>query len=197
MPWAKEGNEAKLRLLIDMDEVICMFLEELCNRYNKEFGASLAPDQLQQYDLTNFVGEEGKLLFQQAGFFDCLQPFPAAIEVLERLLREGYEIIIATDTKENQAIQADKMAWIKNNLPFFPLEQVFFTREKHLLAADLIFDDSPDVVARFPGIKVIMDRPYNKDAAGYRIYDNNWQDFYALVEGLRDAGRTPVTKPCS
>jgi len=73
-PWAKERDEAKLRLLIDMDEVICMFLEELCIRYNKEFGASLAPDQLQQYDLTNFVGEEGKLLFQQAGFFDCLQP---------------------------------------------------------------------------------------------------------------------------
>lgn len=80
--------------------------------------------------------------------------------------------------------------------PFFPLEQVFFTREKHLLVADLIFDNSPDVVARFPGIKVIMDRPCNKDAAGHRIYDNNWQDFYALVEGLWDAGRTPATKPC-
>lgn len=171
-------------LLIDMDEVICMFLEELCLRYNKAFGTFLAPDQLRQYDLTDFVGEKGKNLFQQAGFFDKLKPFPFAVKVIEKLLMENYEMIIATDTKDNPSIHADKELWIRENLPFFPREQVFFTRDKHLLDADLIFDDSPEVIEKFPGIKVIMDRPYNKHVAGHRVYNNNWMDFYALVKTL-------------
>lgn len=177
-----------------MDEVICMFLEELCSRYNKCFNGCLSPEQLLQYDMTDFIGEAGKALFLQNGFFTELKPFPGAVETLEQLHFEGHAITIVTDTKGHQGVERDKGIWLKRHLPFISRDNVVFTADKHLLEGDLIFDDSPAVIEKFPEIKVVMDRPYNKMVPGYRIYDNDWVAFYNLVKELANPERGGIKK---
>lgn len=173
-----------IRLLIDMDEVICDFLGELCRRYNQLKGTELHPSQLKQYDLTSFIGEEGKKLFLCSGFFSELKAFPHAIETMKKFYDEGHHITIATDAKGNSVVANDKKNWVKRNISFLPQQNFVISSEKYLLDADLLFDDSPDVLNRFKGIKVIMDRPYNKQVKGYRIFNNDWLQFYSLVKSL-------------
>lgn len=173
-----------IKLLIDMGEVICDFLGELCRRYNQLKGTVLHPGQVKQYDLTSFVGEEGKNLFLCPGFFSELKAFPLAIEALERLHHEGHHLIIATDAKGNSDVANDKQNWVRQHIPFLPRPNFIISSEKHLLDADLLFDDSPAILNRFAGIKVVMDRPYNRQVSGYRIFDNDWLQFYALVKRL-------------
>ena len=167
-----------------MDEVICDFLGELCRRYNQHTGAALNPGHLTQYDLTPFVGETWKRLFLQPGFFSELQAFPFAIDTLEKLNTEGYHIIIATDAKGNSAVAKDKRRWVEKHIPFLTSENLIITADKHLIHADLLFDDSPEILERFNGIKVVMDRPYNKEVEAHRIYHNDWLQFYLLVKNL-------------
>ncbi len=53
-----------------------------------------------------------------------------------------------------------------------------------LIEADLLFDDFPEILARFGGIKVVMDRPYNRGVEGYRIFDNDCLQFHSLITEL-------------
>ena len=168
-----------------MDEVICDFLGQLCQKFNETYNANLKPDHILEYDLTSFIGEEGKKIFITRGFFKTLRPFPHAVKVINRLQEEGCQIIIASDSKSSQVVEEDKLYWVRKHLPFYPTQKVIFTTEKNLLSGDLIFDDSPDVISKFSGTKVAMDRPYNRHVGDYRIYNNNWRDFYKLVTRIR------------
>lgn len=173
-----------IKLVIDMDEVICDFLGELCVRYNLHTGATLSVEQLNQYDLTPFIGEVGKQLFLRPGFFSELKPFPQALKILKKLHLEGNQIIVATDAKGSIEVASDKKKWVERHIPFLAHENFIVTAEKHFIDADLIFDDSPEVLNKFPGIKVVMDRPYNKEVDAYRIYNNDWLQFYSLVKDI-------------
>ena len=67
-------------------------------------------------------------------------------------------------------------------MPALLAENFFITSRKYLIRGDILFDDSPGVLGNFPGIRVVMDRPYNQQVEGFRIYNNNWHDFYRLVK---------------
>lgn len=173
-----------IRLLIDMDEVICDFLGELFRRYNRLTGKALRLDQLKQYDLTPFVGRLGEKIYFSPGFFAQLQPFPYALDVLRQLQQEGHHLIVATDARGNSQMAADKKSWVRRHLPFLPPQNFVVCSHKYRIKADLLFDDSPFILNRFNGIKVVMDRPYNQHVKGQRIYNNNWLDFHTYVRSL-------------
>ena len=173
-----------MRLILDMDEVICDFLGKLCEDYNALNQSNLTPEKIDKYELAGFIGSEGKSLFLRAGFFDQLKPFPSAKSVIKMLYDEGHDIIIATNALGHPDVAADKCRWTTQHLPFIYPDNFFIASKKHLIQGDLIFDDSPHVLNKFPGIKVVMDRPYNKDVNGHRIFNNNWIEFYELINRL-------------
>ena len=154
---------------------------QLCQRFNETYNASLKPGHILEYDLTSFIGEEGKKIFITRGFFKTLRPFPHAAKVINRLQEEGCEINIASDSKSSQIVEEDKLYWVRKYLPFYPTQKVIFTTENNLLSGDLIFDDSPDVINKFPGIKVAMDRPlwiyYFKNFNYVSRVSTPWQSF--------------------
>ncbi len=167
-----------------MDEVLCNFLEKLCKDYNALHNADLTPDKIDLYDLTNFIGSEGKKLFLKADFFNNLDPFSNAISVIKKLHEDDHEIVIVTNALGNPDVAADKCRWMIKYLPFIYPDNFIIAVKKHLIYGDLMFDDSPYVINNFSGIKVVMDRPYNQEVQGYRIYNNNWLDFYSLIKSF-------------
>ena len=174
-------------LLVDLDCTTVMFLEELCSRYNKMYGKNLHPDDITEWSLHPFMGDEGIEIFKQPGFFFDLKPYPYAIDVLKNLHQEEFEILIATDCLENLIIQQGKQKWLDKYLPFIPKDNIYFTNQKHLIYADLIVDDAPKYINNFPGYRVIWDKPYNRNnvRADYRIYENDWLEFYWFVNKLK------------
>lgn len=173
-----------MRLIIDMDEVICDFLGPLCRQYNHLYGTDWSVSQFSEYDLGSFIGDEGREIFLKAGFFYGLEPYPGSLEILGKLGADGHDVIIASNALGNPDAAADKCRWMAKYLPELLPENFFITSRKYLVRGDLLFDDSPGVLNNFPGIKVVMDRPYNRKVEAHRIYNNNWHDFYRLVSEL-------------
>ncbi len=167
-----------------MDEVICDFLGPLCSQYNQLYGTDWAVSEFSEHDLISFIGDKGKRIFLKKGFFYCLEPYPGSLDILKKLSKDGHDVIIASNALGNPDAAADKCRWMEKYLPGLLAENFFITSRKYLIRGDIIFDDSPGVLNSFPGIKVVMDRSYNKNVEGYRIYNNNWHDFYQLVNEL-------------
>ena len=172
----------KIRLIIDLDEVTVDFLSYLCVRYNYLYNKNIKRDDINKWDLTEFFGIEGKNIFKKPGFFINLKPFPYAIETLLRLKHDGHDIIVATHPP-NGVTAMEKYDFCKKYLSFIPQENIILIARKSLIKGDLIFDDAPIHLKGFQGIKVCMDRLYNKDAnCDYRVSD--WLEFYEVVRNL-------------
>jgi 5'(3')-deoxyribonucleotidase len=170
-----------------MDEVICKFLNRLCQEYNKLYNANLKPSQIDSWYLDKFIGQEGKEIFKQQGFFINLEPYENAIEIV-KLLNKEYKIIIASKP-QNSVTATEKLFWIKKYMPYINFNQITLTSHKHLLKADMMIDDCGYYLELFKencgGVTVCFDKPYNKKYNfDYRIYRNNWLELYALIKGF-------------
>ena len=170
-----------------MDEVICKFLDHLCQEYNSLNNTNLKPYQIDSWYLDKFIGQEGKEIFKKSGFFISLKPYENAIEIVE-LLNKEYEIIIASKA-QNYVTAIEKYQWIEKYMPFINFNQITLTNHKHLLKADIMIDDCGYYLELFKencsGITVCFDKPYNKEYNfDYRIYNNNWLELYDLIKGL-------------
>lgn len=166
-----------------MDECICAFLERLCLEYNYLNNQNLKPEDIDKWDLAPFIGIEGKNIFKKPGFFINLKPFPYAIETLLELKRDSHDILIVTHPP-NGVTAMEKHQWIEKYLSFIPSENIVLTARKSLIKGDLIFDDAPIHLEGFDGIKVCMNKPYNKDYINCDYRVNNWLEFYNVVKRL-------------
>lgn len=164
--------------VIDMDEVMVMFLDDLVKKHNLKYGTTYTVNDFTEYKLP----EELINTFLEPGFFYNLKPFPNAIETISRLIHLGYEIVVATHCNEIGYIAQEKIQWLQKNAPFL-LSNLVITKRKDLLRGDLIFDDAPHFLDSFKGIKVAMDRPYNQNTVvDYRV--KSWTEFENVAKKL-------------
>lgn len=171
-----------IRILCDLDEVICAFLERLCLEYNYLYNKNLKSEDIESWDLSTYIGIEGKKIFHKPGFFINLKPFSYAVDTLLRLKHDGHDILIVTNPP-NGVTAAEKYEWCNKYLSFIPQENIIMTARKDLIKGDLIFDDCPAYLEKFDGISVCMNRSYNKDArCDYRV--SGWLEFYEMIRSL-------------
>lgn len=169
-----------IKLLIDLDEVTVKFLDKLCKLYSQQTKTELKPEQITEWKLNKYP--EMVEIFKQPKFFSDLEPYPNAIKIITQLYDEGHQVFIVTDPMGDKNIVEGKLEWMWNYLPFLMPNNYIMTSQKYLLKGDLILDDSPHHIKSFDGIKVIMDKPYNQNIDGIRIYNNNWIQFCKLVQ---------------
>ena len=167
-------------IAIDMDETICNFLEYLCIQYNYKYNKDLKPERIDKWSLLSFIGLEGIEIYKQSGFFKNLIPFEYALSTIYRL-NQKHTILICSDPP-NPISASDKMEWIEEYMPFLKHNQIVLTAAKEHIRADLLFDDSPIYMERFPGIKVCMARPYNVGCGDYRV--ESWREFEELINRI-------------
>lgn len=173
-------------IYLDLDETLVRFLDPLCEKYRNETGKHIDPKQIKQWNLNVYDPYLFKI-FQRKDFFNNLQPYEGAIEVLRKLQKKEY-VVLCSDCLGNKNIAYDKLEFIEKYFPFLNIsKQIIFTSNKSLLKGDLIFDDAPHHLDGFDGIKIINDKPYNQwyCKADYRIYNNDLWDFYNLVIKIR------------
>lgn len=85
----------------------------------------------------------------------------------------------------------DKANWVRKHLPFVPRHNLVVTYRKDLVRGDFMFDDAPRNLERCRATRIIMDYPYNRDFACYRVL--NWAEFEALMdEVLAPPGAEPL-----
>lgn len=189
-------GEIKMKILLDMDGVMCDLSGHICKLLNRYHGENLKPKDIKEWDISaackNATQDDIYKFFNEPGFFRHLDPMPGAIDVVSDLFEDGHEIIFVTSTGFTG--HSCKLAWLERHLPKkmlknkFVFNHVVFTFRKDLVRGDILLDDkiknlnafknaSPDQIA------VCFSHPYNKKWNGPTVA--NWDSFYNYVHNIK------------
>ena len=185
-------------IYLDMDETSVDMLSYLCNQYNNKFNKNLKVSDIKTYNLLQYIGEEGIQLIREKGFFANLKPIDKSIETISKLIDDGHMVFIISSPMNEHSV-FEKYLWCKQNLPFFDIRNLILVGNKSELLSridgenSVLFDDCPAYLREFNGIRIVMDREYNKklvvgdsvngvNDVDYRV--SGWDDFYEIIKGL-------------
>jgi 5'(3')-deoxyribonucleotidase/uncharacterized protein with PQ loop repeat len=184
----------RLRIAIDMDEVMADALGEHLRRYNRAFGVEVTADDLHGRSLERAVPPDrvpAVAAMLDASFFDCLEVMPGC-EAVVRELNDRHEIVIATAAMDVPCSFGAKYRWLRRHFPFIPPGNFVFCGDKAVVDADYLIDDSPRHFARFKGRPILFSAPHNAHETGY-VRVRHWEDvgrFFRALERATPAAET-------
>ena len=183
-----------MRLGIDLDGVVANFTHGWMRFYNRDFGAQLVVDDSQDWgdlvNLTHFhdIDEFWRWSSRLDGrsVFWHLEPFPGAVEALQRLTRDGHEIVVLT-TKPDFAV-TDTHDWIERH--GIPAAEIHILEDKWLVDCDVYLDDGPPVLAgllkhRPDRLICRYVRPWNRPLEG-AVDIQDFDEFIKLVSRVSE-----------
>jgi 5'(3')-deoxyribonucleotidase/uncharacterized protein with PQ loop repeat len=159
----------RLRIAIDMDEVMADALEEHLARYNAAFDACLTVEDVHGRHLEQCVPPEHRDALEamlDAPFFETLAVIPDCQEVIAELAAR-HEVIIASAAMDVPSSFDAKYRWLRRHFPFIPPSHIVFCGDKAVVDADYLIDDRARHFARFKGRGLLFSAPHNRDEQRY------------------------------
>jgi 5'(3')-deoxyribonucleotidase len=167
----------RLRIAIDMDEVVADALAEHLRRYNAAFGAQLTIDDLKGRHLEDSVPaahRDAAIALIDASFFEDLAVMPDALEVI-RELAARHDVFIVSAAMDVPCSFDAKYRWLQRHFPFIPPSQIVFCGDKGIIDADYLIDDRARHFERFRGRPLLFSAPHNAADTRYpRV--GSWAD---------------------
>jgi 5'(3')-deoxyribonucleotidase/uncharacterized protein with PQ loop repeat len=159
----------RLRIAIDMDEVMADALGEHVRRYNAAFGTALTPADLHGRHLEDYVPAAHRAATEallDASFFADLEPMPGCQDVV-RELNDRHDLFIVTAAMDVPCSFDAKYRWLRRHFPDIPPAQIVFCGDKSIVDADYLIDDRPRHFAKFKGRPMLFSAPHNAHEARY------------------------------
>jgi 5'(3')-deoxyribonucleotidase/uncharacterized protein with PQ loop repeat len=186
----------RLRIAIDMDEVMADALGEHLRRYNAAYGTTFTAADTQGRHLEECVPADHRAAASamlDASFFEDLAVLPDC-EAVVRELAARHDVFIVTAAMDVPCSFDAKYRWLRRHFPFIPTSHIVFCGDKSIVDADYLIDDRSRHFTRFKGTPLLFSAPHNADEARYpRVA--SWKEvrevFAALesVPGDRRAAR--------
>ncbi len=175
----------RLRIAIDMDEVMADALAEQLKRYNAAFDARICVADLTGHHLEECVPVEHREMTEamfDASFFEELALFPDCQDVI-RELSERHDVFIVSAAMDVPLSFDAKYRWLRRHFPFIPPSNLVFCGDKSIIDADYLIDDRARHFARFKGKGLLYSAPHNAAEAGYpRV--SSWAEVREFFEQL-------------
>jgi 5'(3')-deoxyribonucleotidase len=187
----------KKPLLIDMDCILVDMLPWWLGEYSRLSGEKITLRNIVEYEVRNLISNPSLFdkILHTRGFFSNLPPMPGAVKYLNKLIEEGYDIVILTQPprKADYAIK-EKRIWMQRYFPSYGLANMVFAHRKDLVDGCLLFDDKPSHLEHWKdahpeGITATIEYPYNRSAPVDKRFTNRrnaWKKFYEWVTSLED-----------
>jgi 5'(3')-deoxyribonucleotidase/uncharacterized protein with PQ loop repeat len=175
----------RLRIAIDMDEVMADALTEHIRRYNTAFGAAVAPADLRGRHLSQLIPPAQRDALEamlDASFFADLAVLPDCVDVI-RELASHHDIYIVTAAMDVPSSFDAKFRWLRRHFPFVPPANIVFCGDKTIVDADYLIDDRPRHFARFKGRCILFAAPHNTAETRYPRVDS-WKDVRSFFAGI-------------
>ena len=159
----------RLRIAIDMDEVMADAVAEHLRRYNTAFGARLAIDDLQGRHLEEYIPPEHRSAAEamlDSTFFEQLAVLPDCQDVI-RELSVRHEVFIVTAAMDVPCSFDAKYHWLRRHFPFIPSSNIVFCGDKGVIDADYLIDDRARHFLSFKGRPLLFSAPHNAGETRY------------------------------
>lgn len=186
---ASRSRRSRLRIAIDMDEVMADSLSRHLQLYNDEFGTALCKQDLQGRPLHLAVPEAHRRRIDEIalsdGFFWDLDVMPGCQEVIRELTKR-YDVFIVTAAMEFPNSFLPKHAWLQEHFPFLDIRNVVYCGDKSIVDADIMIDDRIRNLEQFEGVKILFSAPHNLNEKRF-LRMNSWAEVQELLlgDGLR------------
>jgi 5'(3')-deoxyribonucleotidase/uncharacterized protein with PQ loop repeat len=173
----------RLRIAVDMDEVIADSFTEHLRRFNEQVNASLTKEMIAENGLRPSIPEEHHETFFRVPFAD---DFFADLDLIEgsrkalEQLSQDHDVFIASAAMDVPTSFDAKYKWLQKHFPFIPPSRIVFCGDKHILNADVLIDDRLRHFKKFEGIGILFTAPHNaKEAAPLRA--NDWNEVLRIL----------------
>lgn len=157
----------KFRILIDMDDTITNFLEEVINEYNKTYGTSHSMDEVTEWVIPSSFEYGLFSVLELTNILTMITPKLDSIEYINKWIDEGYDVFIVSDCCNRYQSYRDKLKWLKTYIPKFDLSHFIPCKEKYVISGDVLIDDNLDNLEKWSlhnpyGMDLLMTAQHNK-----------------------------------
>jgi len=185
----------RLRIAIDMDEVMADALAEHVRRYNAHFGARVSIAELRGRHLEEVVPPEHREATEallDASFFEDLEVLPDCRDVIAELAVR-HEVVIASAAMDVPCSFDAKYRWLQRHFSFIPPSNIVFCGDKAVVNADYLIDDRARHFAGFQGRPLLFSAPHNAAETRYPRVES-WADVREFF-GRIDSAAARETQP--
>jgi len=184
----KVESSSKLRVAVDMDEVIADAFGKMLRVYNERTGRNITKEQIasegiQTMFAPEFLTPELKTALDELphdrSFFGDLELMEGAQDSLRELSKD-FEIFIASAAMDVPSSFDAKYQWLKQYFPFIPQSHYIFCGDKSILNADFLVDDRPRHFEHFRGTGILFTAPHNVHRAA-KLRADNWRDVVRIL----------------
>jgi 5'(3')-deoxyribonucleotidase/uncharacterized protein with PQ loop repeat len=173
----------RLRIAVDMDEVIADSLGKQLNCYNQRTGEKLTPELVSSKGLNSLISPDRWDVFagipHEGGFFADLELIAGSREALLELSRH-HDVYIASAAMEVPYSFDAKYDWLQKNFPFIPASRIVFCGDKNIINADVLVDDRSRHFKQFRGTGILFTAPHNAGEA-VKLRADNWDDVLRIL----------------
>ena len=168
----------KTTFVVDLDGVLRDIFSQMVKLYNNEFGESLKPENVKDYDVeisfpkaNAAYGSSYHYFFEKHADYVFLlsPPMEGAVEAMKRLKEYGKVVIATIQPTTHNKILALK--WLdKWNVSY---DEIRFVDTKVGIDCDYFIEDYPKNMEGAGGLKTLIDAPYNQgveEVNGWYIY---------------------------
>jgi 5'-nucleotidase len=196
-----DAGERRLRIAVDMDEVIADAFGKHLRLYNQRAGTNLTAQLVSEKGLGALIPveqrEEFNAIPHSDGFFADIELIAGSREALLELSR-NHDVYITSAAMEVPSSFADKFQWLETHFPFIPPSRIVFCGEKSIINADVLIDDRSRHFKGFRGVGILFTAPHNV-AEHADLRANNWDDVLQILQGTRpgNAGAAAFSRKLS
>jgi 5'(3')-deoxyribonucleotidase/uncharacterized protein with PQ loop repeat len=191
----------RLRIAVDMDEVIADSFSKHLSLYNRLTGANVTKELVSKRGLGTVIPHDRREQFEAIphgdGFFDNLEVMEGSQAALLELSRH-HDIFIASAAMEVPSSFDAKFRWLEKHFAFIPTSRIVFCGDKNIIDADVLVDDRSRHFKEFRGTGILFTAPHNVgESANLRA--NNWNDVLRILQGERSevAAEEPLARTLS
>lgn len=159
------------RILIDLDDTITNFLEEVINEYNKTYGTSHSIDEVTEWVIPSSFEYGLFSVLELTNILTMITPKLDSIEYINKWIDEGYDVFIVSDCCNRYQSYRDKLKWLKTYIPKFDLSHFIPCKEKYVIQGDILIDDNLDNLNKWS-----LNNPYGHDLLMTAQHNKQIQD---------------------
>ena len=133
----------RLTVLLDFDDVITTYIDDLLNEYNETHSTNYLPKDITFWRINETLNLKEHIfdLVTYDFLVNKVHEKNNSIHWIKTLIDNGHKVYIVSDTQRGLA-QSGKRDWLLDRIPYFKKDHIIFIKNKGMINGDIFIDDN-------------------------------------------------------